>query len=60
MANRIPASSADGFRSRVELQMALESPPTRVPDLRVADPAADVRWKDGSAVCGLDALPLCF
>ena len=33
--------------------------PTR-PDLRLAVPAADVRWKDGSAVWGLDALPLRF
>jgi cytochrome P450 len=46
--------------ARVELQVAIESLLIRFPDLRLAVPAADVRWKDGSAVWGLDALPLRF
>ncbi len=46
--------------ARVELQVALESLLTRFPDLRLAVPAGDIPWKDGSAVWGLDALPLCF
>ena len=46
--------------ARVELQVALESLLIRFPDLRLAVPAADVPWKDGSAVWGLDALPLRF
>ena len=46
--------------ARVELQVALESLLVRFPDLRLAVPAADVPWKDGSAVWGLDALPLRF
>ena len=46
--------------ARVELQVALESLFARFPDLRLAVPAADVPWKDGSAVWGLDALPLNF
>ncbi len=46
--------------ARVELQVALESLLTRFPDLRLAVPAADVPWKNGSAVWGLDALPLNF
>jgi len=40
--------------------VAIESLLIRFPDLRLAVPAADVRWKDGSAVWGLDALPLRF
>jgi cytochrome P450 len=46
--------------ARVELQVAIESLLIRFPELRLAVPAADVRWKDGSAVWGLDALPLRF
>jgi cytochrome P450 len=46
--------------ARVELQVALESLLARFPDLRLAVPAAEVPWKDGSAVWGLEALPLCF
>jgi cytochrome P450 len=46
--------------ARVELQVALESLLARFPDLRLAVPAADVPWKDGSAVWGLEALPLNF
>jgi cytochrome P450 len=46
--------------ARVELQVAIESLLIRFPDLRLAVPATDVRWKDGSAVWGLDALPLRF
>ena len=46
--------------ARVELQVALESLLRRFPDLRLAVPAGDVPWKDGSAVWGLEALPLCF
>jgi hypothetical protein len=40
--------------------VAIESLLIRFPDLRLAVPATDVRWKDGSAVWGLDALPLRF
>jgi cytochrome P450 len=46
--------------ARVELQVALESLLARFPDLRLAVPATDVPWKDGSAVWGLEALPLSF
>ena len=46
--------------ARVELQVALESLLRRFPDLRLAGPAGDVPWKDGSAVWGLEALPVCF
>jgi cytochrome P450 len=46
--------------ARVELQVALESLLARFPDLRLAVPAAHVPWKDGSAVWGLEALPLRF
>jgi cytochrome P450 len=46
--------------ARVELQVALESLLARFPDLRLAVPPADVPWKDGSAVWGLEALPLNF
>ncbi len=46
--------------ARVELQVALESLLARFPNLRLAVPASEVPWKDGSAVWGLEALPLCF
>jgi cytochrome P450 len=46
--------------ARVELQVALTSLFARFPDLRLAVPADEVPWKDGSAVWGLEALPLCF
>jgi cytochrome P450 len=46
--------------ARVELQVALETLLARFPNLRLAVPAAEVPWKDGSAVWGLEALPLCF
>jgi cytochrome P450 len=46
--------------ARVELQVALESLLSRFPDLRLAVPASEVPWKEGSAVWGLEALPLCF
>ena len=47
--------------ARVELQVALTSLFARFPDLRLAVPAAEVPWKDGSAVWGLEAsLPLFF
>jgi cytochrome P450 len=46
--------------ARVELQVALESLLARFPELRLAVPASEVPWKDGSAVWGLEALPLRF
>jgi cytochrome P450 len=46
--------------ARVEMQVALESLLARFPNLRLAVPTADVPWKDGSAVWGLEALPLSF
>jgi cytochrome P450 len=46
--------------ARVELQVALTSLFARFPDLRLAVPAGEVPWKDGSAVWGLEALPLLF
>ena len=46
--------------ARVELQVALSTLFTRFPNLRLAVPADQVPWKDGSAVWGLEALPLCF
>jgi cytochrome P450 RapN len=46
--------------ARVELQVALTSLLARFPDLRLAVPADEVPWKVGSAVWGLEALPLCF
>jgi cytochrome P450 len=46
--------------ARVELQVALTSLFTRFPNLRLAVDADTVPWKDGSAVWGLEALPLCF
>jgi cytochrome P450 len=46
--------------ARVEMQVALESLLARFPDLRLAVPAGEVPWKDGSSVWGLEALPLRF
>ena len=46
--------------ARVELQVALESLLSRFPDLRLAGPPDQVQWKDGSAVWGLEALPVVF
>jgi cytochrome P450 len=46
--------------ARVELEVALTSLFARFPDLRLAVPADEVPWKDGSAVWGLAALPLRF
>ncbi len=46
--------------ARVELQVAIGSLLARFPDLRLAVPTAEVPWKDGSAVWGLEALPLYF
>jgi cytochrome P450 len=46
--------------ARVELQVALVSLFTRFPDLRLAVPPDQVPWKDGSAVWGLEALPVHF
>lgn len=46
--------------ARVELQVALTSLFARFPDLRLADRADAARWKDGSAVWGLESLLLCF
>jgi cytochrome P450 len=46
--------------ARVELQVALTSLFARFPNLRLAVPPDEVTWKDGSAVWGLEALPLCF
>jgi cytochrome P450 len=46
--------------ARVELQVALTSLFARFPDLRLAVPADEVPWKVGSAVWGLEALPLLF
>jgi hypothetical protein len=40
--------------------VALSSLFERFPDLRLAVPATEVPWKSGSAVWGLEALPLCF
>jgi cytochrome P450 len=46
--------------ARVEMQVALRSLVTRFPELRLAVPTDQVPWKAGSAVWGLEALPLCF
>jgi cytochrome P450 len=46
--------------ARVELEVALTSLFTRFPDLELAVPANQVPWKEGSAVWGLEALPLRF
>ena len=46
--------------ARVELQVAISTLLERFPDLRLAVPADQVPWKDGSSVWGLEALPLCF
>ena len=46
--------------ARLELQVVLESLLIRFPELRLAVPVEDVPWKAGSAVWGLDALPLRF
>lgn len=46
--------------ARVELQVALTSLVTRFPGLRLAVPADEVPWKTGSAVWGLESLPVCF
>jgi hypothetical protein len=42
------------------MQVALTSLITRFPGLRLAVPADEVPWRAGSAVWGLEALPLCF
>jgi cytochrome P450 len=46
--------------ARVELEVALTSLFARFPNLRLALDADAVPWKDGSAVWGLEALPLTF
>ena len=46
--------------ARVELQVAISTLLERFPDLRLAVPADQVPWKDGSSVWGLEALPLYF
>lgn len=44
--------------ARMELQVAIGSLITTFPDLRLAVPADAVRWKPGSAVWGIEALPV--
>ena len=46
--------------ARLELQVAITSLLARFPDLRLAVPDDGVVWKDGSAVWGLQALPVAF
>jgi nocardicin N-oxygenase len=46
--------------ARLELQVAIATLLTRFPDLRLAVADHEVPWKDGSAVWGLQALPVAF
>ena len=46
--------------ARIELQVALTSLFGRFPELRLAIPSDEVEWKDGSAVWGLQSLPVAF
>jgi cytochrome P450 len=46
--------------ARMELQVAIGSLITRFPDLRLAVDPQDVRWKTGSAVWGLESLPIAW
>ncbi len=46
--------------ARLELQVAITSLLARFPELHLAVPDYDVVWKDGSAVWGLQALPVAF
>ncbi len=46
--------------ARLEMQVALGSLLERFPDLRLAAPVDEVEWKDGSAVWGLEHLPVSF
>jgi len=46
--------------ARMELQVAIGSLVRRFPGLRLAVPADAVRWKTGSAVWGLESLPVAF
>ena len=46
--------------ARIELQVALTSLFGRFPELRLAIPNDEVEGKDGSAVWGLQSLPVVF
>ncbi|GAB2923311.1 cytochrome P450 [Micromonospora polyrhachis] len=46
--------------ARMELQVALGSLITRLPDLRLAVPEPDLAWKSGLLVRGLTALPVAW
>jgi cytochrome P450 len=46
--------------ARLELQLAIASLLARFPELRLAVPADQVLWKDGSSVWGLETLPIAF
>lgn len=46
------------FLSRVELQVALQTLITRMPDLRLAKPADELRFRDGAIVYSLRELPV--
>ncbi len=46
--------------ARIELQVALTSLFGRFPELCLAIPSDEVEWKDGSAVWGLQSLPVAF
>jgi nocardicin N-oxygenase len=46
--------------ARMEMQVAIASLLARFPNLRLAVPDDDVPWKDGSAVWGLEHLPVAF
>jgi nocardicin N-oxygenase len=44
--------------ARMELQIAVASLLRRFPDLRLAVPANDVQWRQGSLIRGVEALPV--
>jgi len=46
--------------ARMELQVAIGSLVSRFPNLRLHVDPAEVRWKTGSAVWGLESLPIAF
>jgi cytochrome P450 len=46
--------------ARMELQVALETLTRRLPELRLAVPEAEIEWKAGMLVRGLEALPVAW
>jgi len=46
--------------ARLEISVMLEELVTRTPDLALADPSADLRWRPANFISGLESLPVTF